>query len=87
MQDIKAETIPLRDPMVHDLHIRVSRIEQDNSEKNTEMAVMKNDMAYIKESVGGISKGINKILWAIGLSVLGAIMTFILSGGLVVIQQ
>lgn len=87
MQDIKAEALPLRDPMVHDLHIRVSRIEQDNSEKNTEMAVMKNDMAYIKESVGGISKGINKILWAIGLSVLGAIMTFILSGGLVVIQQ
>lgn len=87
MQDIRAEAIPLRDPMVHDLHVRVLRIEQDNHEKNTEMAVMKNDMAYIKEEVGGISRGVNKILWAIGLSVLGAIMTFILSGGLVVIQQ
>lgn len=86
MQDIKAEAFPLRDPMVHDLHIRVSRIEQDNQEKNTKMAVMENDIGYIKESVSGISRGINKILWAIGLSVLGAVMTFILSGGLAVIQ-
>ena len=83
MQDIKAEAIPLRDPMVHDLHVRVSRIEQKAQDQNTEMAVMKNDMAYVKESVGGIQRGITKILWAIGLSVLGAIMTFILSGGMV----
>ncbi len=78
---------PLRDPMVHDLHIRVSRIEQDARDTNTELAVMKNDMAYVKEAVGGITRGVNKILWAIGLSVLAAGTTFVLSGGLVVVTQ
>lgn len=77
---------PLRDPMVHDLHIRVSRIERENRDTNTELAVMKNDMAYVKEAVGGITKGVNKILWAIGLSVLAAGTTFVLSGGLSVAQ-
>jgi len=76
-----------RDPMVHDLHLRVSRIEQDTQVQTTELAVMKNDMAYVKDSVGGILAGINKILWAIGLSVLAVGMTFILSGGLTVIQN
>jgi len=76
-----------RDPMVHDLHIRVSRIEQDTQVQTTELAVMKNDMAYVKDSVGGILTGINKILWAIGLSVLAVGMTFVLSGGLSFIQN
>ena len=83
----KSNTIPLRDPMVHDLHVRVSRIEQDARETNTELAVMKNDMAYVKEAVGGITKGVNKILWAIGLSVIAAGTTFVLSGGLVTVSQ
>jgi len=73
--------------MVHDLHVRVSRIEQDARETNAELAVMKNDMAYVKEAVGGITKGVTKILWAIGLSVLAAGTTFILSGGLVIVSQ
>lgn len=88
------QVIPLRDPMVHDLHARVTKLEDyalaqrdRESNRSTELAVMKNDMTYVKESVGGIQKGINRILWAIGLSVLGAIVTFILSGGLIVIQQ
>jgi hypothetical protein len=83
----KPNAIPLRDPMVHDLHVRVSRIEQDARETNTELAVMKNDMAYVKEAVGGITRGVNKILWAIGLSVLAAGTTFVLSGGLVIVSQ
>lgn len=87
MADTELKPIPLRDPMVHDLHIRVSRLEKDASDGRTELAVMKTDLSYVKESVGGIQRGINRILWAIGLSVLAAATTFVLSGGLVVVQQ
>ena len=79
--------VPLRDPMVHDLHIRVGRLELDGHERNTEMAVLKTDMGYVKESVGGILKGVNRILWAIGLSFIAAATTFVLSGGLVIVSQ
>jgi len=75
-----------RDPMVHDLHMRVSRIEQGAQVQSTELAVMKNDMAYVKTSVNSIQSGVNKILWAIGLSVLGVGITFVLSGGLVILR-
>jgi len=86
MQNIDQGAEIRRDPMVHDLHIRVSRIEHDARNHSMEVAVIKNDMAYVKESVGGIQRGINKILWAIGISVLAAGTTFIMSGGLVVVQ-
>lgn len=76
----------IRDPMVHDLHLRVSRIEERHRDTATEMAVLKNDLQYVKESVSGVLKGINKILWSIGLSVLAAATTFILSGGLKIVQ-
>lgn len=80
------ELVHARDPMVHDLHIRVSRLETKSSDDQVELAVMKTDLAYVKENVGNINKGVNRILWAIGLSVLTAVVTFILSGGLTVHQ-
>ena len=76
----------MRDPMVHDLHLRVSRIEEKTRDAATELAVLKNDLQYVKESVGGVLRGINKILWAIGLSVLGFVMTFLMSGGFTIIN-
>lgn len=83
-----------RDPMVHDLHARVGRLESamvDLSTKTnaqtTDLAVMKTDLTYVKENVAGIRSGINKILWAIALSVVAAATTFVLSGGLVIVQQ
>lgn len=83
-----AEASPrYRDPMVHDLHVRVSKLETKSNEDQVELAVMKTDLSYVKESVGNINKGVNRILWAIGLSVLAATTTFVLSGGLVVVQQ
>ena len=86
MQNTEPKALPIRDPMVHDLHIRVSRIEQNAQSTHTEMAVMKNDMSYIKEELGGITKGVNRILWAIGMSFLAAGITFVLSGDLAIIQ-
>lgn len=86
MADIDKAPTPLRDPMVHDLHIRVGRLEQNDSLRTTELAVLRNDMGYVKNSVDGIQKGINRILWAIALSVVAAATTFVLSGGLAVIQ-
>jgi len=68
--------------MVHDLHTRVSRIEEGARHTQTEMAVIKNDMTYIKDNVGSLVGGVNRILWVIVLSVVAASTTFILSGGL-----
>lgn len=86
--------LPNADPIVVDVFGRVTRLESDvstikaqNQIHNTDMALMKLDMSYVKESVGGIQKGINKILWAIGLSVITASSAFVLSGGLAIIQQ
>jgi hypothetical protein len=73
--------------MVHDLHNRVSRIEEGARHTQTELAVIKNDMTYIKDNVGSLVGGVNRILWAIGLSVLGAGTTFILAGGFVIVAQ
>ena len=76
----------IRDPMIHDLHSRVTKLEHSTSEARTNIAVLLNDLSYVKREVTGISKGINKVLWSIGLSVIGASTAFILSGGLTIVQ-
>ena len=88
------QSTPQRDPMVHDLHARVGRLEEHvisinskTQDQNTELRIMQNDLGYVKSSVDGIQTGVNRILWAIGLAIIAAITTFVLSGGLVVIQQ
>lgn len=92
--NVPVKDYPTGTPLLVDLHGRVGRLEADMSnikvkdqDRHTELALMKLDMQYVKESVGGIQVGINRILWAIGLSVLSAAATFVLSGGLVVVQQ
>lgn len=77
---------PLRDPMIHDLHARVTKLEHSTNEDRTNIAVLLNDLSYVKSEVTNISTGINRVLWAIGLAVIGAASTFILSGGLVIVQ-
>jgi len=76
----------IRDPVVHDLHSRVTKLEHSTNEDRTNIAVLLNDLLYVKREVTGISRGINKVLWAIGLSVIAAASTFILSGGLTIVQ-
>jgi len=76
----------IRDPVIHDLHSRVTKLEHSTSEARTNIAVLLNDLSYVKREVTGISKGINRVLWSIGLSVIGAIITFILSGGITIVQ-
>jgi len=75
-----------RDPLIHDLHSRVTKLEHSTNEDRTNIAVLLNDLLYVKREVTGISRGINKVLWAIGLSVIAAASTFILSGGLTIVQ-
>ena len=76
----------MRDPMIHDLHSRVTKIEHATQEDRTNVAVLLNDLSYVKGEVTNISTGINRVLWAIGLAVLAAGCTFVLSGGLVIVQ-
>lgn len=90
MVEVAMETPSKRDPLVVDLYGRVQRLEdglntmRDTQQKTaTEIALMQKDLGYIKVSQDKVTQGINRILWAIALSVLGAGSTFILSGGLV----
>lgn len=75
------QAIPMRDPMIHDLHSRVTKLEHRTSEDRLNFAVLVNDLSYVRSEVTGISKGINRVLWAIGLCVITAGTTFVLSGG------
>jgi len=75
----------LRDPMVHDLHARVTKLEHTTSEDRTNIAVMLNDLSYVKKEVTGISKGVKGVLWSILMSVIAAASTFILTGGLSIV--
>ena len=91
--EVAMETPQKRDPLVVDLYGRVQRLEdglttmRDTQQKTaTEIALMQKDLGYIKISQDKVTQGINRILWAIALSVLGAGSTFILSGGLVLAQ-
>lgn len=88
------EAIARINPSVIDLQARVGRVEdqmrevrQANSEAVMELALMRKDVTTIKEGQDKITGGINKILWAIALSVITAGTTFVLSGGLVIVQQ
>ncbi len=81
--------VTLHDPLINDLHKRVGRLENNVSKArdrehshSTELALVRKDLSYVKESQDNLSKGISRIFWVIGISVLGAFTTFILSGGL-----
>jgi len=65
--------IPARDPMVHDLHLRVSRIETEKTEDVAAMATMQRDIHYMREGIDRIGKGLNRVLWAIMTPVLTAV--------------
>ena len=77
-----------------DLHGRVGRLEQnfgglkDAQQKAiTEMALIQKDIGYIRTAQDRVSQGINRILWAIAISVVGAVVTFISTGGLASLPQ
>lgn len=73
---------PLADPVVIDLHGRVSALEKSEANRNTEIALMKKDLEYIRDGQDKVTSGINKILWAIALSVIAAGTAWVLNGGL-----
>lgn len=75
-------------PMFVDLQKRVNRVEdelrviiKDAAQAKTDQAVMGRDIAHIRETTDKVTAGINRILWAIGLSVVGTVTTVIMSGG------
>ncbi len=79
--------------LIVDLQKRISRVEGTQSEMvrlhyelTSDFAGIQRDVAHIRESQDRVSSGVNKILWAIALSVVGAFSTFVMSGGLVIVQ-
>lgn len=49
----------------------------------TEVAVVKNEIKHVRDDISQFSANINKILWIFGGSLIGAIVTWIVRGGLV----
>lgn len=80
------------DPLLYDLQQRMGRLEDETKammiadhHANLELALMRKDLSYIKDAQDKVTVGVNRILWAIGLSVLTAISAFVLTGGLYVV--
>lgn len=74
-----------------DLTSRVNRLElaqhdmvRNHFEMHSEFTGIKTDLKYIKEGQDKVSQGIARLLWAVVLSVIGAIMAFVIQGGLMV---
>ena len=59
-----------------------AEVAKTHGDFKTEVAVMQRDISYIKDSQDKVVAGINKLLWAIVLSVVSALMAFVISGGL-----
>lgn len=85
---------PVVDHEVVDLRSRIRRVEEHVGELKerdhrtvTELALMQKDITYIKGTQDKVASGINKILWAIGLSVITGFTTFVMTGGLTLAQQ
>lgn len=70
------------DPIVIDLHGRVSALEKSEASRNTEIALIKRELEYIRGGQDKINSGLNKLFWTIVISLVGATTTFVISGGL-----
>ena len=84
----------LSSPVVIDLHARMARVEdvvertrRESAHRDTQIALMKADISSIVSGQNKIFAGINRILWAVALGIIGAATTFVLSGGLVVVTK
>lgn len=77
---------PIPHPIMVDLQKRVSRLEETGAERSTAVALVSQDVRELKEDVGSIKKGISKVLWTIVGAFLttsvGIVTTFVLTGGL-----
>lgn len=49
----------------------------------TEVAVVKNEIKHVRDDISQFSAGVGRILWILGGSLLGAIVTWVVRGGLV----
>lgn len=88
---------PIPHPIMVDLQERVHHLEKnqnqalkESAERNTAIALLSKDVKDIKDDVGTLHKGISKVLWTIVCAVIttavGLFTTFVLTGGLNLIQ-
>ena len=59
-----------------------AEVAKTHGDFKTEVAVMQRDISYIKDSQDKVVSGLNRLLWAIGLGFIGAVVAFIVNGGL-----
>jgi hypothetical protein len=83
------DSTAITNEILQGLSERVTRLEAITTGLNNEMHVidkevigMKKDLSYLREASDKQTSGINKILWAIGITFLGYFMSFVMSGGL-----
>ena len=61
---------------------KVDRLEKDVQEMKTAMAVRDVQFKSIADGLKELKTGINRVLWVLGLALLGALAQFVLRGGL-----
>lgn len=98
MASIKPNLNPVPNPnaehAIVDLHYRMGRLEDsvalnrvESAQRDTQIALVKADIGTIKAGQDKIYSGLNRILWTVGLGIAGAATTFVMSGGLIILQQ
>lgn len=94
MPTTNPRSMSITEPVLSDLHARMGRVEvsvaqahTESAARDTQIALMKSDISTIKEGTEKIYSGINRILWAIALGIVGAATTFVLNGGFVILHQ
>lgn len=70
------------DPIVVELGVRVTALEKNEADRNTEIALIKKDLSYIKEGQDRMNSGLNKVFWLVVAGILAAIVNFVVGGGL-----
>jgi hypothetical protein len=81
--EARAQIAPSTDPIVIDLHGRVSALEKSEGQRNTEIALMKKDLEYIRAGQDKVTSGMNKLFWLLIAGFLAAFVNFVIGGGLI----
>lgn len=70
------------DPVIMDLHSRVTNLEKNENHQYTEIALLKKDLSYIKIGQDKMNTGLIKLFWLVASGIVAAIVAFVLEGGL-----
>lgn len=74
--------LPTSDPVILNLHGRVEALEKAEYRRDTEVALIKKDLEYIRQGQDRTNAGVNKLFWLVIAGMVAAFVNFVINGGL-----